>query len=217
MQTVTKKSAMESPPLEAGIGEGARYRFCGGPRHARGASREAPDRAHARRGGHPPEGARLQRSGRTKRAPVPHVSRQVLGPVSVDARADHGLVGSAREILGSRGGGRAAGRQRGVEFYAGASGRRRRGNAAAPVASQCARPARVELAGHSRPGTGPGRYHPRAPGRHHSRGREAPDRSDDHIDQSALTGESKDADKAPGEVLSSGSVVRRGEGNGVVF
>ena len=37
------------------------------------------------------------------------------------------------------------------------------------------------------------------------------------VDQSALTGESKDADKASGEVLSSGSVVRRGEGNGVVL
>jgi plasma-membrane proton-efflux P-type ATPase len=37
------------------------------------------------------------------------------------------------------------------------------------------------------------------------------------VDQSALTGESKDADKGPGEVLSSGSVVRRGEGNGVVM
>jgi len=37
------------------------------------------------------------------------------------------------------------------------------------------------------------------------------------VDQSALTGESKDADKATGEVLSSGSVVRRGEGNGVVL
>jgi H+-transporting ATPase len=37
------------------------------------------------------------------------------------------------------------------------------------------------------------------------------------VDQSALTGESKDADKAPSEVLSSGSVVRRGEGNGVVI
>jgi len=37
------------------------------------------------------------------------------------------------------------------------------------------------------------------------------------IDQSALTGESKDADKAPGDVLSSGAVVRRGEGNGVVL
>ncbi|HMB78662.1 MAG TPA: plasma-membrane proton-efflux P-type ATPase, partial [Vicinamibacterales bacterium] len=36
------------------------------------------------------------------------------------------------------------------------------------------------------------------------------------VDQSALTGESKDADKAPGDMLSSGSVVRRGEGNGVV-
>jgi P-type E1-E2 ATPase len=37
------------------------------------------------------------------------------------------------------------------------------------------------------------------------------------VDQSALTGESKDADKAPGEVLSSGSIVRRGEGNAVVM
>ena len=37
------------------------------------------------------------------------------------------------------------------------------------------------------------------------------------VDQSALTGESKDADKATGEVASSGSVVRRGEGNGVVM
>ena len=37
------------------------------------------------------------------------------------------------------------------------------------------------------------------------------------VDQSALTGESKDADKSPGEVLSSGSIVRRGEGNGVVM
>src|SRR5579859_5975236 len=37
------------------------------------------------------------------------------------------------------------------------------------------------------------------------------------VDQSALTGESKDVDKAPGDVLSSGSIVRRGEGNGVVM
>jgi plasma-membrane proton-efflux P-type ATPase len=37
------------------------------------------------------------------------------------------------------------------------------------------------------------------------------------VDQSALTGESKDADKKPGDVLSSGSIVRRGEGNGVVM
>ena len=37
------------------------------------------------------------------------------------------------------------------------------------------------------------------------------------VDQSALTGESKDADKALGDALSSGSVVRRGEGNGVVM
>ncbi len=37
------------------------------------------------------------------------------------------------------------------------------------------------------------------------------------VDQSALTGESKDSDKMPSEVLSSGSVVSRGEGNGVVI
>src|SRR5579859_948293 len=37
------------------------------------------------------------------------------------------------------------------------------------------------------------------------------------VDQSVLTGESKDAKKAAGDVLSSGSVVRRGEGNGVVM
>ena len=37
------------------------------------------------------------------------------------------------------------------------------------------------------------------------------------VDQSALTGESQDADKAPGDMLSSGSIVRRGEGNSVVI
>ena len=37
------------------------------------------------------------------------------------------------------------------------------------------------------------------------------------VDQSALTGESKDAEKASGDVLSSGSVVRGGEGNCVVI
>ncbi len=37
------------------------------------------------------------------------------------------------------------------------------------------------------------------------------------VDESALTGESKDADKDPGGILSSGSLVRRGEGNGVVL
>jgi H+-transporting ATPase len=37
------------------------------------------------------------------------------------------------------------------------------------------------------------------------------------VDQSALTGESKDADKGLGAVLSSGSIVRQGEGNGVVM
>ncbi len=36
------------------------------------------------------------------------------------------------------------------------------------------------------------------------------------VDQSALTGESLDVDKGGGDMLSSGSVVRRGEGNGVV-
>ncbi len=37
------------------------------------------------------------------------------------------------------------------------------------------------------------------------------------VDQSALTGESRDVDKTPGDALSSGSVVRRGEANGVVI
>jgi plasma-membrane proton-efflux P-type ATPase len=37
------------------------------------------------------------------------------------------------------------------------------------------------------------------------------------VDQSALTGESKDVERAPGDALSSGSVVRQGEGNGVVM
>ncbi len=37
------------------------------------------------------------------------------------------------------------------------------------------------------------------------------------VDQSALTGESKDVEKAPGDVLPSGSVLRQGEGNGVVM
>lgn len=37
------------------------------------------------------------------------------------------------------------------------------------------------------------------------------------IDQSALTGESKEIGKAPGDVLFSGSTVRQGEGNGVVI
>ncbi|MHB1095265.1 MAG: plasma-membrane proton-efflux P-type ATPase [Gemmatimonadaceae bacterium] len=37
------------------------------------------------------------------------------------------------------------------------------------------------------------------------------------IDESALTGESKDVDKATADVLSSGAVVRRGEGDGVVI
>ena len=37
------------------------------------------------------------------------------------------------------------------------------------------------------------------------------------LDQSALTGESQEAGKAPGDVLSSGSIVRHGEGSGVVI
>ena len=37
------------------------------------------------------------------------------------------------------------------------------------------------------------------------------------VDQSALTGESKEANKASGGVLASGSIIRRGEGNGVVM
>ena len=37
------------------------------------------------------------------------------------------------------------------------------------------------------------------------------------VDQSALTGESGEVDKAPGDVLSSGSIVRRGEGSAAVI
>ncbi|MHB9032953.1 MAG: plasma-membrane proton-efflux P-type ATPase [Anaerolineae bacterium] len=37
------------------------------------------------------------------------------------------------------------------------------------------------------------------------------------VDQSALTGESRDVDKNPNDMLSSGSIVRQGEGNGVVL
>ena len=37
------------------------------------------------------------------------------------------------------------------------------------------------------------------------------------MDQSALTGELQDVERASAEVLSSGSIVRRGEGNGVVM
>ena len=37
------------------------------------------------------------------------------------------------------------------------------------------------------------------------------------IDLSSITGESKDVDKVPGDVLPSGAIVRKGEGNGVVL
>lgn len=52
-------------------------------------------------------------------------------------------------------------------------------------------------------------------GRHHRGGREAAHRTGERGPVSPQ-GESQETDKAPGTVLSSGSVVRRGEGNGVV-
>jgi H+-transporting ATPase len=95
-------------------------------------------------------------------------------------------------------------------------GRRCRGGAAKTVAGQCARPARFELAGHSRPGIGSRRHRSRATRRHHSGGRETPHGSVERGPVGAhrrIEGRGQSA----GEVLSSGSVVRRGEGNGVVM
>jgi magnesium-transporting ATPase (P-type) len=62
----------------------------------------------------------------------------------------------------------------------------------------------------------PRRHRPRAAWRHHPGGLKALNGAMS-VDQSALTGESKAADKALGDVVSSGSIVRRGEGNGVVM
>ena len=174
MRKTPGKSVAAPAPSMPAPANAPGHRLPARSRHARGAPRERRDGTHARGGGDPPEGARLQRSGREEGPPVPHVSRQVLGPVRVDARADHRPVGRPQEVLGSRRRGRAADRQRRVELHAGASGRRRRGNAAAPAAGQCARPARGELAGHPRSGAGPRRHRSRATRRHHPGGREAP-------------------------------------------
>ena len=59
----------------------------------------------------PPEGARLQRGGRAERAPGPQVPRKILGPVRVDARADHVSVARAAKLLRSRHCRRTTGRQ----------------------------------------------------------------------------------------------------------
>ena len=91
---------------EAGKRQAPGHRLRVGSRHARGAPCEPRQRAHACRGGRPPEGARLQRSGRAERAPGPHIPPEVLGNLGVDARTDHGAVGGTREILGPRCGGR---------------------------------------------------------------------------------------------------------------
>ena len=58
-------------------------------------------------------------------------------------------------------------------------GRRGRGGVAKTVAGQCARPARFELAGHSRPRAGSRRHRSRATRRHHPGGRETADGSDE--------------------------------------
>ena len=164
--STTPRSPMSTPPNRLRVGS----------RHARGAPCEPRHRAHARRGGRPPEGARLQRSGRTKGHPVLKFLGKFWGMSAWMLELIMVLSAVLRKILGSRRGGRAAGRQCRVELHAGAPGRRRRRDAAATVAGQCARAARVELAGHSRPGTGPRRHRPRAPRRHHPGGRETPHR-----------------------------------------
>ena len=82
-----------------------------------------------------------------------------------------------RTLLRSRHCGRIAGRQCGAGLLARASRRGRDGDVAATAPGQCARAARRELAGRSRPRTGPRRHRPRAPRRHHPGRREAPDRN----------------------------------------
>ena len=110
-----------------------------------------------------PEGARLQRGGRAERTPGPQVPRKILGPVGVDARADHDSVARAAELRRSRHCRRTAGRQCGAGLLARAARRGRDGDVAATAPGQCARAARCELAGRSRPRTGPRRHRPRAP------------------------------------------------------
>ena len=159
---------------------------------------------------------RLQRSGREERTSGPQVPPEILGNLGVDARIDHGAVGDPRKfsdlavvgallvinaVLSFMQEHRAAGVVEALRKRLQVSARVRRDSNWQVI------PARELVPGdivRVRPGdiipadvkllTGALT-----------------------IDQSALTGESKDADKAPGEVLSSGSVVRQGEGNGVVM
>ena len=82
-----------------------------------------------------------------------------------------------RELRRSRHCRRTAGRQCGAGLLARAARRGRDGDVAATAPGQCARAARCELAGRSRPRTGSRRHRPRAPRRHRSGGREGPDRN----------------------------------------
>ena len=91
----------------------------------------------------PSKSAWLQRSGGAKRAPVPPVPCEVLGPFGVDARTDHGAVAVPWEILRPCGGGCAPDPQRHFGLCPRAPRRRRHRNIAATPAGQRARAARV--------------------------------------------------------------------------
>ncbi len=163
----------------------------------------------------PAHGTRLQRGGRQEAPPGTPVPRQVLGRFGMDARADHAPLGRAREMGRIRGGNSPPDRQRGAGIHPGAQGLRRC-RSPAPAAGS-ARACCATRAGSSSP---PASWFPatsclRAGDIVPADVRLLAGTLD--IDQSALTGESQEVDKAAGDVLPSGSVVRRGESTGVVM